>query len=1587
MVQKVELKKIVFLIALLLVIICAGYFSFSTLTVRAVEDGSESSPFLIETKGDFLDHAMNGNLSSEGLYFKQTADIELTASDMGYAHTTLNGNYNGGGFKITVGVNSSLFKSIGENGKLSNLKVIGSNSATTVESVAGVTETLYGEIDSVSFDGTIRVNQQETSNLYVGAIAGQNIGGTIKNSYNLASIYKISEASNISSTYIGGLVGKMQGGNIYSSYNWGNIFFYAGKSTSYTGGIVGAVSGNSIIRNCYNSAEIESNSSYATLGGLVGLNSGSGEFSLINCYNIGDISGGALIGALIGSVQNTGYSFYNFNYYKNAENLFSCGKLGSVIGSDAVGDSKTEEEMADNSTYKGWLFGFDYSDFSGWVWSKNPAEIKINGEIRSRKLPRLKVETLEFLTPYMVSFDKNDDLATGTMTPQEMYAEKAYPIKAAAFSKKGFKVVGWSKTKGATLADKDYDAGASITVSSDLTLYAVWDYASTYTLTFDANGGTTPVTSKKVHTGIAIGELPTPTREGYDFLGWTITSMQTDAITASTIYTLNSSATATAQWQEIVYQVRYLDQPDNFTGVGYKLLLDFGSFSYTDEITHPLESELKIPARDGVIPVGISASPNGESGVVDFGTKCFVSDFVTDEGRIINLYVQWAKSDYILTLDAGAGSFASNSKTKKLNVTYRQPISNLKEEIPTYTGYVLDDKWELKKSDGTTIDIDETTKWMFLEDLTAEAKWTPIQYTVEFYKNYDEASPAVPVHTEECVFDSQSEYSFFEISRTGYSFLGYSQYSDGSEILEDSKPREDGGKGTYNNLMTTPGTLKLYAIWREHRFRINYHINNSNLIGQSDFYEIYNYTDKVTLKTNSNFPGAEENTRYVLNSFNTLAGGTGTKYPLGYDLSQQITGDGQILNLYAIWENMVLIKVEKHSSVTLSVGCNYYFKADGISSQLSSRYVIAGTKITITAEMSTGYGFLGWYSASGTKITSSTTSSYNPTSDITYYAKWEQTIIYCKCGDGNEAVTGNDYCQNCLNNWCSESTCGGCTLHNNYTNHKFYSVSSKVGSIGSASNVSATLKIDGTTYSSMPVSVHYGKSVSFVTSASTGTFLGWYSGTTTSTTHYSSSTTYSRSITSALTLYANWTYYECACGGSSIGSGCTNEVGGSYTLCYSCNQNDICDYSGCYNCSDHYNMCSNCGKCTDHITLCSNCGYDLCTNSGCCPGHGYECSCDGCSNTIYSGYQCSFCDMYTECNGCYNCSYSYHFNNICSTCGYCSDCGCKCKTCSCCNTSFYGTGNYCSSCKSSSTCSYGCGKRSCHCQCNKCLCCGNKSGTYDYCTINGCRSASKCQKSGCYRCSSCYTICSSCYKCTDLNHCTCTTCPCPDCGHVKFTGSATLCATCRGLGYTETCSSCGRCYGHGFQDGNVCYGCGRCPSCHPSTNTIYCRNSHSSSHYGYTACLGTTCEWCGGCYEHCSCECFCGRCNVTAKSQGSRLRGNSDASSGENWRPYCEDCIGTGWCYSCDSCGSCCTSQYSHHNAGSHRGNCCPYASAIMPLASSSIVPIDFDCINCSKDCSLEESCCDCINKEQEAILKEDDFEELEVILKEDEDY
>lgn len=76
-----------------------------------------------------------------------------------------------------------------------------------------------------------------------------------------------------------------------------------------------------------------------------------------------------------------------------------------------------------------------------------------------------------------------------------------------------------------------------------------------YTVSFDANGGTTPTASKTVVYGQTYGELPTPTRTGYAFLGWFTDPSAGNQVSSATTVSLEANQTLYAHWMKTAIPV------------------------------------------------------------------------------------------------------------------------------------------------------------------------------------------------------------------------------------------------------------------------------------------------------------------------------------------------------------------------------------------------------------------------------------------------------------------------------------------------------------------------------------------------------------------------------------------------------------------------------------------------------------------------------------------------------------------------------------------------------------------------------------------------------------------------------------------------------------------------------------------------------------------------------------------------------------------------------------------------------------------------------------------------------------------------
>ena len=138
-------------------------------------------------------------------------------------------------------------------------------------------------------------------------------------------------------------------------------------------------------------------------------------------------------------------------------------------------------------------------------------------------------------TPSSSSITKDYNEAIGTLPTCSRAADNTYTYAFA----------GWFDTAAAT-------GGTQLTtttkVTSNKTWYARWTATyKNYTVTWNGNGGTPSKSSSSFHYNDALGTLPTATRTGYTFKGWSTSA--SGSVNVSTTTKVTGNVTYYAVWQ------------------------------------------------------------------------------------------------------------------------------------------------------------------------------------------------------------------------------------------------------------------------------------------------------------------------------------------------------------------------------------------------------------------------------------------------------------------------------------------------------------------------------------------------------------------------------------------------------------------------------------------------------------------------------------------------------------------------------------------------------------------------------------------------------------------------------------------------------------------------------------------------------------------------------------------------------------------------------------------------------------------------------------------------------------------------------
>jgi len=147
--------------------------------------------------------------------------------------------------------------------------------------------------------------------------------------------------------------------------------------------------------------------------------------------------------------------------------------------------------------------------------------------------------------PNTVTFYINDG-SSGTSTTQTITTGVATALTSIPFTRTGYTFAGWAIN--ADGSGTRYTNGQQVTIASALTLYARWT-ANTYTVTFNANGGSGSMASQTITSGVPTSlRTKSFTRAGWTFDGWSTTQNGARAYSDGQSVTITSGLTLWARW-------------------------------------------------------------------------------------------------------------------------------------------------------------------------------------------------------------------------------------------------------------------------------------------------------------------------------------------------------------------------------------------------------------------------------------------------------------------------------------------------------------------------------------------------------------------------------------------------------------------------------------------------------------------------------------------------------------------------------------------------------------------------------------------------------------------------------------------------------------------------------------------------------------------------------------------------------------------------------------------------------------------------------------------------------------------------------
>ena len=509
----------------------------------------------------------------------------------------------------------------------------------------------------------------------------------------------------------------------------------------------------------------------------------------------------------VGKIQINEYNFNDSNVpvINNAkiDNLLLTALLKDTNGLSAYAVTNADAEEPSswkNVSNKEYTVSDKVDDYDKKLWAKN-----IDGNVIYKDLTPVSNLTID---PAGGTYKGS----TGSITTSERYKNE---IELSDPTREGFTFTGWNVTgERSTLKDSSTamltnkvrmmstklaetsNGSKTLVMGIETTkVTATWN-GKDYTLTINPNGGSysgntnTQTKNVKYSTSETIED---PTREGYTFTGWTVSSDKA-SLNGKTFNIGAEDCTLTANWVINSYPWIAYHNKMNVSGSGYTLV--------------------SADTKEGEADFGSKVTPNVNTytGFTSPASKTItiVVDTKPSTKNVVNY--NYDRNKYTLTVNPNGGTY-NGSTTNTVTSEYFEAVKTIKS--PTKTGYTFT-KWT-KTGNSTLVD---TTLTMGSENTTLTANYEANKYTVYFNANGGNVDTASIEVTYNGNYGSLPTPTM-----SGYRFLGwFTGASSGTQIKEDTK-------------VTITANQTIYAHWQKLVTLSQYLIDNYSTLGLTKIFQ------------------------------------------------------------------------------------------------------------------------------------------------------------------------------------------------------------------------------------------------------------------------------------------------------------------------------------------------------------------------------------------------------------------------------------------------------------------------------------------------------------------------------------------------------------------------------------------------------------------------------------------------------------------------------------------------------------------------------------------------------------------------------